>query len=89
MYAALQVYQPNIGYYFYCRIGLAIARRLGEDGAHVVISSRQQKKVDEVLSTLKSEKLSVSGMVCHVANRDHRSELVRKVTNNNVDLHAV
>lgn len=60
-------------------IGLAIARRLGQDGAHVVISSRQQAKVDEALATLKSENLSVSGMVCHVARDDHRKLLVNKV----------
>nr|XP_039262220.1 dehydrogenase/reductase SDR family member 4-like [Styela clava] len=59
-------------------IGLAIAKKLGKDGAHVVISSRKQKNVDKALQELKAENLSVSGMVCHVGNGDHRKALFEK-----------
>lgn len=62
------------------RIGFAIARRLAEDGAHVVISSRKQDKVDEAVKALKKDNLSVSGMVCHVTNPAHRKQLIEKVT---------
>ncbi|XP_067935103.1 dehydrogenase/reductase SDR family member 4-like [Watersipora subatra] len=59
-------------------IGFAIAQRLGQDGAHVVISSRNKKKVDKALEELKSENLSVSGVSCQVNNAEHRRELIRK-----------
>jgi dehydrogenase/reductase SDR family protein 4 len=57
-------------------IGLAVARRLGQDGAHVVISSRKQKNVDKAINDLKKEGLSVSGLVCHVANPEDRKALI-------------
>mmetsp|Transcript_8111 Transcript_8111/g.20832 ORF Transcript_8111/g.20832 Transcript_8111/m.20832 type:complete len:256 (+) Transcript_8111:380-1147(+) len=57
-------------------IGRAIAKRLASDGAHVVISSRKKDKVDAVVAALRSEGLSVSGMVCHVGKADHRRALV-------------
>ncbi|XP_069069115.1 dehydrogenase/reductase SDR family member 4-like [Pleurodeles waltl] len=57
-------------------IGLAVARRLAQQGASVVLSSREQKNVDKAIEQLKSEKLSVSGIVCNVTNRDHRKNLV-------------
>ncbi|XP_071785454.1 dehydrogenase/reductase SDR family member 4-like [Asterias amurensis] len=57
-------------------IGFAIAKRLGNEGAHVVISSRKQKNVDSALEQLKADKLSVSGMVCHVGKAEHRANLV-------------
>lgn len=58
-------------------IGLAIARRLAQESAHVVISSRTQENVDTALSQLKSEGLDVSGIVCHVGNEDHLERLVK------------
>lgn len=64
---------------FLFRIGFAIARRLAQEGAHVVISSRKEKKVNAAVEILKSEGLSVLGMVCHVSNSDHRRKLVEKV----------
>ncbi|KAJ1087511.1 hypothetical protein NDU88_000678 [Pleurodeles waltl] len=57
-------------------IGFAIARRLAQQGAHVVVSSRKQENVDKAIEQLKSENLSVSGTVCSVANKDHRKNLV-------------
>ena len=60
------------------RIGYAMAQRLAVDGAHVVISSRNQKNVDEALAKLKSEGLSVSGMVCHAGVKEDRTRLIEK-----------
>lgn len=59
-------------------IGFAIAKKLGQDGAKVVISSRKQKNVDKALEQLKNENLTVCGMVCHVGKADHRKALMEK-----------
>ncbi|XP_023422816.1 dehydrogenase/reductase SDR family member 2, mitochondrial [Cavia porcellus] len=57
-------------------IGFAISRRLAQDGAHVVISSRKQTNVDHAVATLKEEGLSVTGTVCHVGKAEDREQLV-------------
>uniref|UniRef100_A0A2I3GEU8 Dehydrogenase/reductase 4 n=1 Tax=Nomascus leucogenys TaxID=61853 RepID=A0A2I3GEU8_NOMLE len=57
-------------------IGFAIARRLGQDGAHVVVSSRKQQNVDQAVATLQGEGLSVTGTVCHVGKAEDRERLV-------------
>ncbi|XP_055989189.1 dehydrogenase/reductase SDR family member 4 isoform X3 [Sorex fumeus] len=59
-------------------IGLAIARRLAQDGAHVVVSSRKQQNVDNTVATLRGEGLSVTGTVCHVGKAEDRERLVSK-----------
>lgn len=59
-------------------IGYAIAKRLGEDGAKVVVSSRKQKNVDKAVETLKGENLDVCGIVCHVGKKEDRSKLIEK-----------
>ncbi|XP_029422715.1 dehydrogenase/reductase SDR family member 2, mitochondrial-like [Nannospalax galili] len=59
-------------------IGFAIARRLAQDGAHVVISSRKQQNVDQAVATLQGEGLSVTGTVCHVGKAEDRECLVAK-----------
>lgn len=61
------------------RIGLAIARRLAQDGAHVVISSRKQQNVDRAVTALREEGLSVMGTVCHVGKAEDREHLVATV----------
>ncbi|XP_060040433.1 dehydrogenase/reductase SDR family member 2, mitochondrial-like, partial [Erinaceus europaeus] len=58
------------------RIGLAIARRLAQDGAHVVVSSRKQQNVDRAVAALQGEGLSVTGTVCHVGKAEDRERLV-------------
>ncbi|XP_045866237.1 dehydrogenase/reductase SDR family member 2, mitochondrial isoform X2 [Meles meles] len=60
-------------------IGFAIARRLAQDGAHVVVSSRKQQNVDRAVATLQGEGLSVTGTVCHVGKAEDRERLVTKV----------
>nr|XP_045048049.1 dehydrogenase/reductase SDR family member 4 isoform X2 [Desmodus rotundus] len=57
-------------------IGLAIARRLAQDGAHVVVSSRKQQNVDRAVAALQGEGLSVTGTVCHVGKAEDRDRLV-------------
>uniref|UniRef100_A0A8D2AJJ1 Dehydrogenase/reductase SDR family member 4 n=1 Tax=Sciurus vulgaris TaxID=55149 RepID=A0A8D2AJJ1_SCIVU len=57
-------------------IGFTIARRLAQDGAHVVISSRKQQNVDQAVNTLQGEGLSVTGTMCHVGKAEDRERLV-------------
>jgi len=59
-------------------IGFAIARRLAQDGAKVMISSRKQDNVDSAVKTLKAENLNVEGIVCHVGKKEHRLNLVKE-----------
>jgi len=58
-------------------IGLAIARRLAEEGAYVVISSRKQENVDRALATFKKDGLvNVSGLVCDAGSKSDRDALI-------------
>ncbi|XP_053388668.1 dehydrogenase/reductase SDR family member 4-like [Mercenaria mercenaria] len=59
-------------------IGLSTAERLLEDGAKVMISSRKKENVDKALQTLKNKGLTVSGVVCHVAKKEHRQKLIEQ-----------
>jgi len=65
----------------YCiyRIGYSIAKRLAVDGAKVVVSSRKQKNVDAAVTQLKKDGLDVTGMVCHVGNKQDRENLIEMV----------
>ncbi|XP_060536637.1 dehydrogenase/reductase SDR family member 4-like [Cylas formicarius] len=56
-------------------IGLAIARRLGNEGAKVIISSRKEPNVLRATKELTDEGLEVKGLVCHVSNQDERNKL--------------
>jgi len=62
-------------------IGFSIARRLGLDGARVLISSRKQSNVDEAVKKLRDEKVEVEGMVCHVGKASDRESLVGTALN--------
>jgi dehydrogenase/reductase SDR family protein 4 len=57
-----------------------MAQHLAVEGAHVVISSRNQKNVDEALVKLKSEVLSVSGMVFHAGVKEYRTRLIENTS---------
>ncbi|XP_073837453.1 dehydrogenase/reductase 4 isoform X2 [Musca autumnalis] len=56
-------------------IGFAIAKRLAQDGANVVISSRKQQNVDKAVEALRKENLNVLGMKCHVSEKQDRQNL--------------
>lgn len=60
-------------------IGLAIVRRLAEEGAEVVICSRKQKAVDERVAEFAKEGLKVSGIACHVGDEKQLEKLVEFV----------
>ncbi|XP_069490038.1 dehydrogenase/reductase SDR family member 4-like isoform X3 [Ambystoma mexicanum] len=57
-------------------IGLAMARRLAQEGAYVVVSSRKKMNVDRAVEELAAENLSVSGVVCHIGKEEDRQRLV-------------
>ncbi|KAK7460333.1 hypothetical protein BaRGS_00038921 [Batillaria attramentaria] len=57
-------------------IGFAIAKRLCEDGAKVVISSRKQKNVDAAVQQLRDLDLPATGVVCHVGKKADRDRLL-------------
>ncbi|KAL4692617.1 hypothetical protein H8959_016427 [Pygathrix nigripes] len=63
-----------------CRIGFAIARRLAQDGAHVVVNSWKQQNVDQAVAMLQGEGLSVTGTVCHVGKTEDPEQLVATVS---------
>lgn len=58
-------------------IGEAIARGLAEHGAKVVISSRKQESVDEVVEQFKKDGLEAVGIACHVGKAEQREALVK------------
>ncbi|XP_052232957.1 dehydrogenase/reductase SDR family member 4-like isoform X1 [Dreissena polymorpha] len=61
------------------KIGFAIAERLASEGACVMVSSRKHQNVDGAVRELKDKGYyHVSGMVCHVANKEHRSRMIEK-----------
>uniref|UniRef100_A0A6M2DK69 Putative dehydrogenase n=1 Tax=Xenopsylla cheopis TaxID=163159 RepID=A0A6M2DK69_XENCH len=59
-------------------IGFAIAKRLGLEGAKVVVSSRKSVNVENAVSTLLKDGLDVHGVVCHVSKAEDRKNLYDK-----------
>ncbi len=59
-------------------IGKAIAKGFAQNGASVVISSRNQEACDAVVKEFADEGLKAVGIACHVANDTHRKALVAK-----------
>lgn len=63
-------------------IGFSIAKRLAEEGAKVVISSRKESNVMKAVEQLKSEGLQVSGTTCHVGKKEDRAKLFENASVN-------
>ncbi len=59
-------------------IGKAIAQGLAEHGAKVVISSRSQEAVDEVVAEFKKADLEATGIACHIGKAEQREHLIQK-----------
>lgn len=60
-------------------IGYAIAERLAQDGAKVVVSSRKEDKVNQAASRLAAQGLDVIGAPCHVGKAEDRANLIKLV----------
>lgn len=59
-------------------IGLSIARGLAEHGASVIISSRKQDAVDEVVKSFKADGLEATAIACHIGDAEQRENLITK-----------
>lgn len=59
-------------------IGLSIARGLAENGAKLVISSRNQEAVDAVAAEFNKAGFDAIGIACHIGDADQRKALVAK-----------
>jgi len=59
-------------------IGKAIAQALAEQGAKVIISSRNQGAVDEVAEEFKKAGWEAIGIACHIGKAEQRKSLIEK-----------
>jgi NAD(P)-dependent dehydrogenase (short-subunit alcohol dehydrogenase family) len=59
-------------------IGLAIATALAEYGAKVVVSSRSQEAVNEIVTEFKTKGYTAMAQACHVGDSEQRKKLVQK-----------
>ncbi|CAJ0602000.1 unnamed protein product [Cylicocyclus nassatus] len=57
-------------------IGFAIAKRLGADGASVVVSSRKPSNVEEAVRALRVEGIEATGIAAHVGIKEDRKKLI-------------
>lgn len=57
-------------------IGLAIARRMAQAGAHVVISSRRQEACDEVAAQIRAAGGQALPLACNINDREQLQQLV-------------
>tara|TARA_B110001454_G_C12721198_1_gene434780 strand:+ start:4709 stop:5482 length:774 start_codon:yes stop_codon:yes gene_type:complete len=57
-------------------IGYAIAEKLGNEGASVVISSRHQKDIDAAVKKLNDKNIKAFGIVCDVSKEEDNKALV-------------
>lgn len=57
-------------------IGFAIAKRLGLDGAKVVVSSRKENNVKSAVHSLRMEGIDVDGVVANVSSDVDRKQLM-------------
>eukprot|EP00347_Sterkiella_histriomuscorum_P012649 403367758 len=60
-------------------IGLATAKRFAQEGGTVIISSSQQKSVDEVKKEIKEFKNQIEAVVCDIGNSKQRTQLINHV----------
>ena len=71
LYAAPSCHAAHTG------IGLGIARRLAQEGAHVMISSRKAKNVEDTVAALLEEGFDVKGVACHVGSLEQVQRLIQ------------
>ena len=60
-------------------IGLALARALGQAGAHVILNGRNADKLQQAVNTLQSEKLSVSSSAFDVTNAEDVHSAIKDI----------
>lgn len=62
-------------------IGQAIVERLAEEGASVVVTSKDPQDITTVVSNLRGRSLDAIGVECHVGEKSQRTELIAAATN--------
>ena len=60
-------------------IGFSIAKRLANEGANVIISSRKEENVEKAVAQCLDDGLDVSGIVCNVSKPGDRQNLADHV----------
>lgn len=60
-------------------IGLGISRRLAQEGATVIISSRNKANIDSAIKELQKEGLNPDGFPCHVGKKEDREKLLEYI----------
>ena len=70
-------------------LGIAIARRLAQEGAHLVLADRDEAALKEAHQRLTQEKLSVSSCPVDVSQQASVEQLVRYVTQQHDSLNIV
>jgi NAD(P)-dependent dehydrogenase (short-subunit alcohol dehydrogenase family) len=59
-------------------IGESIARGLAEYGAKVVVSSRSQEAVDQVVDSMRAQGYQAEGVACNVGDEEQRNHLISR-----------
>lgn len=59
-------------------IGEAMARFMGMAGAKVIVSSRKQDAIDQVVNSLQEQGIEATAIACHVGDAEQRKQLVDK-----------
>ncbi|XP_011495704.1 PREDICTED: dehydrogenase/reductase SDR family member 4 [Ceratosolen solmsi marchali] len=59
-------------------IGFAVAQRLAQEGAKVIICSRKEANVNSAVDKLKTKGYEVSGITCHVGVDEDRKKLLNE-----------
>lgn len=60
-------------------IGRAIAERLAENGAHVVLVSRHQEAIDHVTSKINQSNYSARAIACDISDENQANQLIKSV----------
>merc|ERR1719160_230289 len=74
-------YEGKVALCMACSIGIgySIARRLAQEGAHVLICSRKQEQVDIAVKQLQNEGFKATGMACNVEEDADRAKVTDHV----------
>lgn len=59
-------------------IGASMAEHLASSGAKVVVSSRKQEAVDEIVAAIKSKGFEATAIACHVGEAEARQHLIKE-----------
>ena len=67
-------------------IGRAIAERLADHGARVVVSSRKLEACQQVVDAIRARGGEAIARVCHIGRKDDLQALVRRVKDEGIDI---